>query len=257
MLTARHILALLGRELSAYFLAPATYLVLLGFQCIAWLNFWDLVDLLSRPQRSLSATQDPINAYIAGSTPFWFAVLFAVPVLTMRLLAEEKRSGTIEPLLTAPVTEGEIVAAKWLAGVAMYLVLLAPFAVYLPFLYVQGEYAFDLGPLVSLSLGLLTLGMMFVAIGVFASATTRNQMVAAIGTFVALFLLLFLTFIGDRYATERQLPWAPAIRYVALIPQVVSLGTGRLDLRFPIMHLSVCLFMLYLASQALRSRESA
>src|SRR6516165_4998064 len=146
----RHVPTLLRRELAAYFLGPMAFLVLLAFQAIAWLNFWELVDALSRPQQSVSGRQDPLNLYISGSTPFWFAILFAVPALTMRLLAEERRTGTIEPLLTVPVSETEIVLSKWLAGVVMYLVLLVPFALYLPFLYYQAKFYFDLGPLVCL-----------------------------------------------------------------------------------------------------------
>ena len=104
----------------------------------------------------------------------------AIPALTMRLLAEERRSGTIETLLTLPVTETQVVLAKWLAGVVMYLVLLIPFALYLPFLYFQARFYFDLGPVLALAIGLTTMGMMFIAVGLLFSAMTRNQIVAAI-----------------------------------------------------------------------------
>ena len=88
----RHVPTLLARELGAYFLGPMAYLVLLAFQVIALLNFWELVDALSQPQREFSSLRDPMNTYISGSTPFWFALLVAVPLLTMRLLAEERRT---------------------------------------------------------------------------------------------------------------------------------------------------------------------
>ena len=81
------------------------------------------------------------------------------------LLAEERRSGTIETLLTLPVTEAEVVLAKWLAGVVMFWALLVPFALYLPFLYYQAKFYFDVGPVLALAIGLTTMGMMFVAIG--------------------------------------------------------------------------------------------
>ncbi|WZO97850.1 ABC transporter permease [Isosphaeraceae bacterium EP7] len=253
----RHVFTLCSRELAAYFLTPTAYLVLLAFQAVAWLNFWDLVDVLARPQRTLSVAQSPINAYLSGSMPFWFAVVFAVPVLTMRLLAEERRSGTIETLLTAPVTEAQVVMAKWLAGLAMFVALLVPFWLYLPFLYFQADYRFDLGPPLALGLGMLTLGMMFTAIGLFYSALTRQQVLAAIATFVTLFLLLFVTFIGERTAVERGSPWSAVARYCSPIGQALTLGVGQLDLRFLALHVSVCVLFLYLTVQVLRSRETA
>jgi ABC-2 type transport system permease protein len=231
------------------------FLILLAFQFVAWLNFWELVDSLSRPQQAFSSLRDPLNNYISGSTPFWIALLVAIPALTMRLIAEERRSGTIETLLTVPVTEAEVVVAKWLAGVVMYLILLLPFAIYLPFLYYQARFRFDPGPIAALSIGLTTLGMMFVSIGLFFSALTRNQIIAAIWTFVALFLLILLTLLGYSYALERQAPWADAVRFMAVLYQVQSFGTGQLDLRYIALHLSVAAFMLYATVKVLESRR--
>jgi ABC-2 type transport system permease protein len=231
------------------------YLILLGFQVIAWLNFWQLVDLLSRPQFEFSGMRDPMNAYISGSTPFWIALLVAVPALTMRLLAEERRSGTIEGLLTVPVTEWEVVLAKWLAGVVMYLALLLPFAIYLPFLRQVGHYAFDLGPLYALGVGLLTIGMMFSAIGLFFSSLTRNQLIAAIWTFVILFLLIVLTYLVHNYALERRAPWADAARFLTILYQARTFGLGQLDLRFLVLHLSVAAFMLFATVKVLQYRQ--
>lgn len=253
----RHVPTLLRRELGAYFLSPMAFLILLAFQVLACLNFWELIDVLGRPQQSLSTRFDPLNLYISGSTPFWIAVLVAVPALTMRLIAEERRSGTIESLLTVPVTETEVVLAKWLAGVVMYLVLLLPFLVYLPFLYYQGRYHFDVGPLASLVIGLTTLGMMFVSIGLFFSALTRNQIIAAIWTFVVLFLVVVLTLVAYSWAAERQATWAEAVRFVAVLYQLQSFGSGKLDLRYLTLHLSVSAFMLYLTVKTLETRRAA
>jgi ABC-2 type transport system permease protein len=252
----RHVPTLLRRELGAYFLGPMAFLILLAFQVIAWLNFWELVDGLSRRQAALSGKFEPMNLYISGSTPFWIALLVAVPALTMRLIAEERRSGTIETLLTVPVTETEVVVAKWLAGVVMYLALIATFLVYLPFLYYQAKFQFDVGPVASLLIGLTTIGMMFVAIGLFFSALTRNQIIAAIWTFVVLFLVVVLTLLLYLYAAERQSPWSEGLRYVTLLYQVQGFGSGRLDLRFLTLHLSVAAFMLYLTVKVVESRKA-
>ena len=175
----RHIPTLVRREMGAYFLSPIAYLLLFAFQVIAWINFREMMRVLADPMTSYTGMADPLNTYISGSGPFWFAILFAVPALTMRLLAEERRSGTIESLLTVPVTEVEVVVSKWLAGVIMFWALLLPFAIYLPFLRHYGQFPFDLGPVATLAIGLTTMGMMFVAIGVFFSALTKNQIIAA------------------------------------------------------------------------------
>ncbi len=253
----RHVPTLLRRELGAYFLSPIAFLILLAFQAIAWFNFAELVDNLVRNARAFSTLRDPLNTYISGSVPFWIGLLVAVPALTMRLVAEERRSGTIEPLMTAPVTESEVVIAKWLAGVVMYLALLAPFALYLPFLYHQAKYYFDLGPVAALGIGLATMGMMFVAIGLFFSALTRNQIVAAIWTFAALFFLILLTTAAHRYATIRRASWADAMQFVSVLDQLNTFGAGQLDVRFLALHLSVCALMLYLTVKVLQYRREA
>jgi gliding motility-associated transport system permease protein len=252
----RHVPTLLGRELGAYFLSPMAYIVLLAFQAIAWINFWQLVDLLSDPRmRSLSGLSSPMNQYISQSTPFWIALLVAIPALTMRLVAEERRTGTIETLLTVPVTETEIALSKWLGGVFMYLALLAPFVIYLPFLYYRGKYTFDVGPLISLGIGLTTMGMMFVSIGLFFSTLTRNQILAAIGTFAALFVIVVLTMLAYADAVGRQTGWAEPLRFVSVIDQMQMFGIGQLDLRYVALHLSVTAFMLFGTIKALETRR--
>jgi ABC-2 type transport system permease protein len=251
----RHLPTLVRRELAAYFLSPMAYLILFGFQIVAWINFADLVRLLSAPQFEISGLRDPMNAYISGSAPFWIGLLVAVPALTMRLIAEERRTGTIEGLLTVPVTETEVVLAKWLAGVIMFLGLLAPFALYLPFLRQFGHFAFDVGPLISLAIGMMTLGMMFVAIGVFFSALTRNQIVAAIGTFVAMFLAVVLSLQAYQYAVTYRREWADLARFVAVVMQVHAFGSGQLDLRYLALHLSVTVVLLYATVKVLEYRQ--
>jgi ABC-2 type transport system permease protein len=155
-----------------------------------------------------------------------------------------------------PVTETEVVISKWLAGVVMYVVLLLPFLVYLPFLYYQGKFWFDTGPLAALLIGMTTVGMMFIAIGLFFSSLTRNQIIAAIWTFVALFLVIVLTRLAYLYAAERQSAWAEALKYVALLNQVQEFGVGRLDLRYVTLHLSVAAFMLYLTVKVVAARRA-
>jgi ABC-2 type transport system permease protein len=255
----RHVPTLLRRELAAYFLGPMAYLMLLAFQTIAWINFDGTLESLARSPRLYSGVPDPLNYYLAGSPPFWIALMVAVPVLTMRLVAEERRQGTIETLLTVPVTEAEVVVAKWLAALVMYLALLLTFAIYLPFLYHQGKFYFDTGPLWSLAIGMTTIGMMFCGIGVLFSAMTKNQIVAAIWTFVAMFLVLFvprqLAGTLATVASPSRLRWAEAMQFISVLHQAMSFGLGQLDLRVVMMHVSVCVFALGLAVGVLKWRR--
>jgi ABC-2 type transport system permease protein len=240
----RHVSTLLNRELGAYFLGPMAYMVLLAFQVIAFLNFWELIDTLSEPQRELSSLRDPMTMYISSSPAFWIAILVALPMLTMRLLAEERRSGTIETLLTLPVTETEVVLAKWLGGVVMYVVLLIPFALYLPFLYYQAKFDFDIGPLCTLAAGL------------FFSALTKNQIIAAIWTFIALFLLVVVVPLVYLFVARQHTAWADGVRSIALLYQLQAFSLGQLDLRVIALHLSVCVFVLYLTVKVLEMRAN-
>lgn len=253
----RHVPTLFRRELAAYFLGPMAFLILFAFQAIAWINFWNLVDELSRNGQSFSGLRDPLNTYISGSLAFWVGLMVAVPVLTMRLLSEERRSGTIEQLLTAPVTELEVVVSKWLAGFAMYLVLLVPFALYLPFLYYQGNYRFDVGPVLSLAIGLASVGLMLTAIGLFFSSLTRNQIIAAVLTFATTFLLIFATRGAFAYALFRRSSWANVFQFLSVIDQVNTFGSGQLDLRFLAAHLSIAIPLLYLTAKVLEYRRES
>jgi ABC-2 type transport system permease protein len=247
-------MTLMFRELGAYFLAPMAYLVLLAFQFIAFLNFWELVDTLSQPQREFSTLSDPMTSYVSGSPSFWIAMLVAIPVLTMRLLAEERRSGTIETLLSLPVTETQVVLAKWLAGVVMYVGLLIPFAMYLPFLHYQAHYDFDVGPVLALAIGLTTTGMMLVAIGLFFSSMTRNQIVAAIWTFAVLFFMIVMMPLVANFAARQRTGWAEGVRFSSILDQVHAFGLGQLDLRHLALHISVCVLVLSLTVKVLEGR---
>src|SRR5262249_1446913 len=154
------------------------------------------------------------------------------PVLTMRLLAEERRSETIETLLTLSVTEAEVVLAKWLAGVVMFWALLIPFGVYLPFLYYQARFYFDVGPALALATGLTPRGMMFMAIGVLFSSMTRNQIIAAVWTFVVLFFMIVMVPLVHLFGVRQRAGWAENVRFSSVLYQIQSLGMGQLDLRF-------------------------
>ena len=164
--------------------------------------------------------------------------------------------GTIETLLTLPVTETEIVIAKWLGGVVMFCMLLVPFALYLPFLYYQAKFDFDVGPLLTLFTGLTTMGMMMIAVGLFMSSLTRNQIVAAIWTFVILFLVVVLIPLMYVFAAGTHALGRGRRRFMAPLYQIQNFSLGQLDLRYLALHLSVCAFMLFLTVKVLEARTN-
>jgi ABC-2 type transport system permease protein len=250
-----HVPALVRRELGAFFLSPIAYMLLFAYQVIAWYNFALFVDKLGGPAVQYTGLPDPLNYYISGSPLFWFSVMFAAAVLTMRLVSEEKRTGTIEGLLTVPVTETEIVLAKWLAAIVMFWTLLLPFALYLPFLRHYGQYAFDLGPAWALAIGVTTTGMMFLAIGLFFSSLTRNQIIAAVFTFFFLFLFVLIPTFSYEPALQAHVSWAEAIRFVAITYQTHTFGMGQLDLRYLAFHLCVTGLLLFLTCKVLEHRR--
>jgi ABC-2 type transport system permease protein len=252
----KHVVPLLARELGAYFWGPIAYIMLLAFQVIACFNFSKLVAGLSQRQIEFSSLRDPMSAYISWSPFFWIPIMIAIPALTMRLLAEERRSGTIETLLTLPVTETEVVLAKWLAGVVMYGLLLLPFALYLPFLYYQAKFYFDLGPMLALGIGLTTMGMMFVAIGLLFSALTRNQIIAAIWTFVILFSLVVMVPVLYAFGEGQHAAWADGVRFLSVFFQIQGFGLGQFDFRIVALHLSVCVLVLYLTVNVLAAHTN-
>ena len=127
---------------------------------------------------------------------------------------------------------------------------------YLPFLYFQAKFDFDLGPILSLGLGLLTMGMMFVSIGVLLSSLTRNQIIAAIWTFVILLLLVVIFPIAYLFALSQHAEWADGLRFLAVLNQIRSFGLGQLDLRYLAIHLSVCVFVLSLTVKVIEMRSN-
>jgi ABC-2 type transport system permease protein len=140
--------------------------------------------------------------------------------------------------------------------VLMFVMLLVPFTLYLPFLYYQAKFDFDVGPLLALFTGLTTMGMMMIAIGLFMSSLTRNQIVAAIWTFVVLFLMVVLVPLVYLFAARQHMPWADGARFMALLYQIQNFSVGQLDLRYLVLHLSVCTFMLFLTVKVLETRTN-
>lgn len=240
-------IATLQRELQAYFLSPLAYVVLTVFLLINGFVFWLIVSFLSDPRAAFGA---PLELFFGQTFFFWLVLLFVVPVLTMRLISEERRSGTIEVLMTAPVTEGQIVIGKYLAAMLFYMALWAPTVVYALVIDRYGE--LDWGPVAAGYLGVVGIGALFLAVGVFATTLTRSQLVAALITF--LILMPLFTF-GLLESLTNSATLKEVFGYLDVWQHMDEFGKGIVDTRRLVYYVSASLLLLFLAARSLELKK--
>ena len=236
-----------GRELRAYFFSPLAYGVLASFLFINGITFATLIGYLNDAPSAVGA---PMEYFFGGTILFWLALAFVGPILPMRLLSEERRSGSLEILMTAPVTETQVVVGKYLAALTFYLVLWAPTVLYA--VIVASYSKLDWGPLASAYLGVLGIGALFLSVGLFASGISRNQIVAALVGFAlvfALFILGLLEFLVNDQSLRQVLS------YLNLIQHMEDFSKGIVDTRRLVYYLSGTAFFLFLTSRALAANK--
>jgi ABC-2 type transport system permease protein len=244
---------LIDREVGAYMLSPIAYIVLIAMLVITGMNFWLLVEQLSQVRAEVVGESTPIVRFVAYNLWFWLGMLFVVPAITMRLLAEEKRSGTIEVLMTAPVTEVQVVLSKFIAAVMFYSLVIAPSAFFLLILSQAGKFEIEVRPLLAVYIGILTVGAMFLSIGLFFSSLTRNQIVAFMLTVMVL-IPIFSTFVLEDFK-DRMGQWWPVAEYVSVLLHLAKLCRGIMDVKFILFHLSVASFMLFVTVKLVEARK--
>jgi len=238
----RNVLAITGKELRTYFASPVAYVVTAGFLLIMGIFF---AFVIMQPLGSQTASLEPV----LGSAPV--ILLLLAPALTMRLLAEETRSGTMEWVLTSPVRDGEVVLGKYLASLLLFLFMLALTLVYVVVLLRFGNP--DRGVLVSSYVGAALFGAAFLAVGVLASALTQNQIVAAV---ISLATLLALWLI-DIFASLTRGVLADVLSYLSIIARYNDFMRGVISSQNVIYYLSVIAVALFLATRALETRRWA
>src|SRR5208283_4126438 len=197
-------LTIAGKELSGYFLQPVAYVVMTVFLLLGGFFFFALLRYFEVTLTAYSAMQNPevlqrlnLNERVIEPMLHNLAIVLVilVPAITMRSFAEEKRTGTYELLLTAPVRTGEIVAGKFLAAAAFTLIMIALAWVFPLILIVFGNP--EIGVMFAGYLGLALLALSFVAVGLFTSSLTQNQIIAAISSFGLLILLYVISWPAD------------------------------------------------------------
>jgi len=239
--------ATLARELRAYFFSPLAYAVLTFFLLINGFVFWLIVSFLSNPRSPGGA---PAELFFGQTVFFWLVLLLITPAVTMRLLAEERRSGTIEVLMTAPVTETQVVLGKYFAALVFYAFLWLPTLIYIGFL---ARYStVDWGPIGSSFLGILAIGAVFLAVGVFASSVSRNQVVAASLAFAILILLFSFGLLENLF----NQPWLKqAFSYLDVWSHMDDFSKGIVNTRRLVYCVSLSAFFLFLSARSLETNK--
>lgn len=243
----RGALAVLGRELRAYFFSPLAYVILTFFLLVQGYYFTLIVAYLSDPR---AAAGKPLELFFGQTIFTWLVLLFAGTFLTMRLISEELRSGTVETLMTAPVTETQVVLGKYFAALAFYLFLWAPTLVYVAI--VRLFTPIDWGPVAASYIGIAGIGALFLAVGLFASAMSKNQIVAAIVTFSFLLVLFSAGLMENLF----QSPTAKQILgHMNLWQHMDDWSKGIVDTRRLVYYTTVSAFFLFLTGRALAAKK--
>ena len=248
-----NILTIFRKELNSYFNSPIAYLVMAFFGLIAGYFFYVYVAIfVSRGMESQMMGRGmpmDVNEWVIRPLLSNLSVigLFMIPMITMRLFAEEKRSGTIELLATSPVRDIEVIIGKWLAAVVLYAAVLALSGLSVATLFLYGKP--DIAPILTGYLGLLLQGGALLAIGTFISTTTKNQIIAAFATFAVCLLLWVL----DWVSSFETAAWAKVIAYMSVITHLDPFAKGVLDSKDIIFYLSVIFLGLFLTARSMES----
>lgn len=239
--------AIVRRELIAYFSSPLAYIVMTAFLLMQGYIFYLIVSFLNNPQ---TPAMTPLRLFFGGTIFFWLFLLFVVPVITMRLLAEERRSGTIEVLLTSPVSEAQVVWGKFTAALVFYIALWLPTVLYVVVLKRNSE--IDLGPVAAGYVGVLLLGFLFLSVGTLASTLSNNQLIAAIIAFAAI-VALFSIGLVEQLLSASYLK--TALAHMNLWTQMDDFSKGIIDTRHVVYQLSVGVLFLFLATKSLEVKK--
>jgi ABC-2 type transport system permease protein len=232
----RHFFTILGHEIRMLLVSPSTYVAAVMFLVFMGFIFAGILESFSREPQETSPA-------VVFFQYFWFPVFFMVPLLTMKCISEERRHGTIETLLTTPVSTGEVIFGKYGAAYFLYLVLWAATA---GFFYILQRFAHDArfldpGPLIGGYVFIAISGLLFVALGVFASSLSRNQAVAGILCFMMLFAVVMGPwFLADATFLNLDLfaPARAAIDYAQVFVHLEDFTRGVVDTRQLLFYLS-------------------
>ncbi len=249
-----NILAIVRKDWRGYFASPIGYVVIglyafiFGYFYTVGLN-WFLRQSMQAPAMgggALNINQQMIRYVLMNSTVI---NLLVVPLITMRTYAEEKRSGTIELLMTSPVTDFQIIVGKFLGAMSLYCAMVGLTLIHMAILFVYGNP--EVKPILTGYLGLLLLGGCFVSIGLFFSSLTRNQIVAGMFTFAVLLLLWVVDWLGSFAGPTVE----KVVGYLSIMGHLDDFLKGVIDSQHVIYYLSFITFSLFITAKAVDSER--
>jgi ABC-2 type transport system permease protein len=244
------------RELGAFFYSPIAYIMLVVSTVLGCVAFVLFLNQVIRASAGFSAQgiEEPVVAWFIFDLVTVICVILIVPVITMRLLSEENRSGTLEVMMTAPVRESTVVLSKFFAGLRLFLLAWYPWGLYLMALNIESGVQFDYRPVLSFALALLVTGAGFVAMGLFFSAVTRNQIISAILAFMGMIVLLAM-YLLKSFLQNASPFWTGVLTYVSFVDLWLQTAMGTVAPRFMFFHISFAIFWLFLTTKVLESRK--
>jgi ABC-2 type transport system permease protein len=250
-----NILAIAQKELRSYFASPIAYVVLAAFALVFGFFYKTLLDwfVMQSMQTGGMMGGGPVNVNQMMIAPLLqnaaVVVLFLLPMITMRTYAEEKRSGTIELLLTSPVSDVQIILAKFLGAFALYVVMLVVTLLDILLLFHYGNPEWR--PVATGYLGMLLLGGCFIAAGLLISSLTRNQIIAGVITFVVFLMLWVMNWMTDFTSSTV----GSLLNYVSITSHLNDFARGIIDTKHVIYYLSFITFGLFLTYKAVDSER--
>lgn len=249
----KNILIICRKEMKSYFASPIAYLLMALFAVIFGFFFYSAtaIFVVRGMESQMMGRGFPmdVNEWVIRPLLMNASVvgLFLIPMITMRLYAEEKRSGTIELLLTSPVRDIEVIVGKWLAALLMYMCMLGISAINIGVLFFYGKP--DWKPILVGYLGLILQGGCLLAIGTFISTLTRNQIIAGGATFAVCLLLWVL----DWVTAYNPSTFGKVVAYLSVVTHFEPFSKGVLDTRDLVFYVSMIFFGLFLTARSMES----
>lgn len=243
----RNILAIAGKELKSYFASPIAYIVIGFFTLLFGYFYYALMVFFERQSMQMMGMGAPQNVNDQFIRPLFLNVavvlLFVLPMITMRTYSEEKKSGTIELLLTAPLTDLQIILGKFFGAMGLYVVMLLATLPHMAILFAFGTPEWK--PVATGYLGVLLMGGCFVSAGLLISSLTSNQIVAGMSTFAVFLLLWVINWIGNFVGPTPK----AVLDYLSITDHLDDFTRGIIDTKHLVYYLSFILFGLFLTAR--------